>query len=98
MSFFRCAQKILSVPAWFEHIAYTPLQMYLGKLDRVQAFHALANAMGYGLLVLLVLAQLMVGSLGTAHHHPWRLNADAGIVFPPAFSALLSRRRRIVPC
>ena len=31
--------------AWlpFEHIAYTPLQIYLGKLDRAAALRALAT-------------------------------------------------------
>jgi ABC-2 type transport system permease protein len=43
VSFFReRAQKIM---AWlpFEHIAYTPLQIYLGKLDRAAALRALAT-------------------------------------------------------
>src|ERR1700726_4370376 len=42
VSFFpERAQKIM---AWlpFEHIAYTPLQIYLGKLDRTAALRALA--------------------------------------------------------
>jgi len=43
MSFFpQRAQKILALLP-FEHIAYTPLQIYLGKLDRAQALHALAT-------------------------------------------------------
>jgi ABC-2 type transport system permease protein len=57
MSFFPLrAQKILAFLP-FEHIAYTPLQMYLGKLDRAQAFHALATQWLW-VVVLLVLAQL----------------------------------------
>jgi ABC-2 type transport system permease protein len=36
-------EKVRAVLAWlpFEHIAYTPLQIYLGKLDRMQAWRAL---------------------------------------------------------
>jgi ABC-2 type transport system permease protein len=43
VSFFpERAQKIM---AWlpFKHIAYTPLQIYLGKLDRAAALRALAT-------------------------------------------------------
>jgi ABC-2 type transport system permease protein len=49
-------QKVL---AWlpFEHIAYTPLQIYLGKLDRAAAFRALATQWLW-VVVLLVLAHL----------------------------------------
>jgi len=41
MSFFP--DRVQSVLAWlpFEHIAYTPLQIYLGKLDRWTALRAL---------------------------------------------------------
>jgi ABC-2 type transport system permease protein len=41
MSFFP--DRVQRVLAWlpFEHIAYTPLQIYLGKLDRVTALRAL---------------------------------------------------------
>lgn len=57
MSFFP--GKIAGVLAWlpFEHIAYTPLQIYLGKLDRVQALHALATQWLW-IAALLVLAHL----------------------------------------
>jgi ABC-2 type transport system permease protein len=43
MAFFP--QKIQQVLAWlpFEHIAYTPLQIYLGKLDHAHALRALAT-------------------------------------------------------
>jgi len=43
MSFFP--DKIQKVLAWlpFEHVAYTPLQIYLGKLDRAHALRALAT-------------------------------------------------------
>jgi ABC-2 type transport system permease protein len=47
------------VLAWlpFEHIAYTPLQIYLGKLDRIHALRALATEW-FWVVVLLVLAHL----------------------------------------
>src|SRR6202045_1963150 len=43
MAFFP--DRIQKVLVWlpFEHIAYTPLQIYLGKLDRAAAFRALAT-------------------------------------------------------
>jgi ABC-2 type transport system permease protein len=57
ISFFpKTAQKILAVLP-FEHIAYTPLELYLGKLDRAQALGALATEW-FWVLVLLVLAHL----------------------------------------
>ena len=45
--------------AWlpFEHIAYTPLQIYLGNLDRAQALQAL-GIQWLWVVVLLVLAHL----------------------------------------
>jgi ABC-2 type transport system permease protein len=56
MSFFpQTAQKILALLP-FEHIAFTPLQIYLGKLDRMQALHALAIQWLW-VVVLLALAQ-----------------------------------------
>jgi ABC-2 type transport system permease protein len=57
VSFFpERAQKIM---AWlpFEHIAYTPLQIYLGKLDRVTALRALATQWLW-VMALLLLAHL----------------------------------------
>jgi len=54
VSFFpERAQKIM---AWlpFEHIAYTPLQVYLGKLDRVAALRALATQWLWVVALLLV--------------------------------------------
>ncbi len=50
-------EKFRAVLAWlpFEHIAYTPLQIYLGKLGRTQALHALA-AEWLWVIVLLALA------------------------------------------
>jgi ABC-2 type transport system permease protein len=47
------------VLAWlpFEHIAYTPLQIYLGKLDRANVIRALATEW-FWVVVLLVLAHL----------------------------------------
>jgi ABC-2 type transport system permease protein len=57
ISFFpKTAQKILAVLP-FEHIAYTPLELYLGKLDRAHALGALATEW-FWVLVLLVLAHL----------------------------------------
>ncbi len=55
MAFFP--DPIRKVLAWlpFEHIAYTPLQIYLGKLDRVQALQALATQWCW-VVALLVLA------------------------------------------
>ena len=52
----RVAKRVL---AWlpFEHIAYTPLQIYLGKLDREQAVRALATEW-FWVFALLVLAHL----------------------------------------
>ena len=49
-------QKIM---AWlpFEHIAYTPLQIYLGKLDRMHALRALA-VQWFWVILLLALANL----------------------------------------
>lgn len=51
--------RLRAVLAWlpFEHIAYTPLQIYLGKLGRTQALHALA-AEWLWVIVLLGLAHL----------------------------------------
>jgi len=51
--------KVQKVLAWlpFEHIAYTPLQIYLGKLDRTQALHALAIQWLW-VVALLILAQV----------------------------------------
>jgi ABC-2 type transport system permease protein len=57
VSFFpQRAQKIM---AWlpFEHIAYTPLQIYLGKLSRADALRALATQW-FWVIALLFLAQL----------------------------------------
>src|SRR5277367_3574808 len=57
MGFFP--ERIQKVLAWlpFEHIAYTPLQIYLGKLDRIHALRALATEW-FWVVVLLVLAHL----------------------------------------
>lgn len=57
MSYFPA--KVGAVLAWlpFEHIAYTPLQIYLGKLDRVHALRAL------GLQWAWVIALLLLGNL-----------------------------------
>jgi ABC-2 type transport system permease protein len=57
MAFFP--ERIQKVLAWlpFEHIAYTPLQIYLGKLDRIHALRALATEW-FWVVVLLVLAHL----------------------------------------
>jgi len=57
ISFFpSAAQRAM---AWlpFEHIAYTPLQIYLGKLDRAAALRALATQWLW-VVILLVLANL----------------------------------------
>ena len=57
MSFFP--DSIRKVMAWlpFEHIAYTPLQIYLGNLDHAQALQAL-GIQWLWVVVLLVLAHL----------------------------------------
>ncbi len=57
MSYFP--DKIRAVLAWlpFEYIAYTPLQIYLGKFDRIHALRALATQWVW-VGVLLVLAHL----------------------------------------
>lgn len=57
MAFFP--DRIQKVLAWlpFEHIAYTPLQIYLGKLDRTAALVALATQW-FWIFALLVLAHL----------------------------------------
>jgi len=51
--------KIREVLAWlpFEHIAYTPLQIYLGKFDRAHALRALATQW-FWVAALLILAHL----------------------------------------
>ncbi|MGB0034557.1 MAG: ABC-2 family transporter protein [Candidatus Acidiferrales bacterium] len=49
-------QKIMALLP-FEHIAYTPLQIYLGKLDRASALRALATQWIW-VVALLVLANL----------------------------------------
>ena len=51
--------KIRDVLAWlpFEHIAYTPLQIYLGKFDRAHALRALATQW-FWVAALLILADL----------------------------------------
>lgn len=51
--------KIQRVLSWlpFEHVAYTPLQIYLGKLDRAHALRALATEWCW-VIALLVLAHL----------------------------------------
>jgi ABC-2 type transport system permease protein len=55
MAFFPA--KIQTVLAWlpFEHIAYTPLQIYLGKLDRAHALRALVTQWCW-VVALLILA------------------------------------------
>jgi ABC-2 type transport system permease protein len=60
MSYFPATAR--AVLAWlpFEHIAYTPLQIYLGKLDRAQAGRALATQWAW-VILLLVLADLWWG-------------------------------------
>src|SRR5579863_5493592 len=52
-------QKIQQILAWlpFEHIAYTPLQIYLGKLDRAHALRALATEWLW-VFALMILAHL----------------------------------------
>ncbi len=57
MTFFP--PKIQTILAWlpFEHIAYTPLQIYLGKLDRAHALRALGTEW-FWVVALLVLAHL----------------------------------------
>jgi ABC-2 type transport system permease protein len=57
MAFFPA--KIQAILAWlpFEHIAYTPLQIYLGKLDRAHALRALATQWCW-VVALLILAHL----------------------------------------
>ena len=56
MTFFPKNSKVL---AWlpFEHIAYTPLQIYLGKLDRAHALRALATEW-FWVVALVILAHL----------------------------------------
>jgi len=51
--------KLQKIMAWlpFEHIANTPLQIYLGKLDRAHALRALATQWVW-VLVLMFLAHL----------------------------------------
>ena len=51
--------KLQTVMAWlpFEHIAFTPLEIYLGKLDRMHALRALA-IQWFWVFVLLLLAHL----------------------------------------
>jgi ABC-2 type transport system permease protein len=57
MAFFP--DKARTVLAWlpFEHIAYTPLQIYLGKLDRAAAFRAL-GIQWFWVIALLLLAHV----------------------------------------
>jgi len=57
MSYFP--EKLRTVLAWlpFEHIAYTPLQIYLGKLDEPGAIRALATQWAW-VFFLLVLGDL----------------------------------------
>lgn len=57
MSYFP--ERARAVLAWlpFEHIAYTPLQIYLGKLDRPHALRALATQWVW-VVVLLALADV----------------------------------------
>lgn len=57
MSYFP--DKVRTVLAWlpFEHIAYTPLQIYLGKLDQPSAIRALATQWAW-VFTLLVLGDL----------------------------------------
>ena len=57
MTFFP--QKIQQILAWlpFEHIAYTPLQIYLGKLDRAHALRALATEW-FWVVALIIFAHL----------------------------------------
>ena len=52
-------RQLQTIMAWlpFEHIAYTPLQIYLGKLDRAHALRALATQWVW-VLVLMFLAHL----------------------------------------
>jgi len=55
-------ESLQKVMAWlpFEHIAYTPLQIYLGKLDRAQALRALGTQWLW-VVGLLILAHLWWG-------------------------------------
>ena len=57
MSFFP--DRIQRVLAWlpFEHIAYTPLQIYLGKLDRAATLRVL-EIQWFWVVALLVLAHI----------------------------------------
>jgi ABC-2 type transport system permease protein len=57
MSYFP--DKVRMVLAWlpFEHIAYTPLQIYLGKLDRAGALRALGTQWAW------VFALLLLGNM-----------------------------------
>ena len=57
MAFFP--DKVRTVLAWlpFEHIAYTPLQIYLGKLDRAAALRAL-GIQWFWVIALMLLAHL----------------------------------------
>lgn len=52
-------ERVRAVLAWlpFEHIAYTPLQIYLGKLDRATALRTLATQWAW-VFALLLLADL----------------------------------------
>src|SRR5579875_831755 len=55
MAFFPRSIRVAMAWLPFEHIAFTPLQIYLGKLSRTEALHALA-AEWFWVVALLVLA------------------------------------------
>ena len=57
ISFFP--EKAQRIMAWlpFEHIAYTPLQIYLGKLDHGAALRALATQW-FWIIALMILAHV----------------------------------------
>ena len=92
MTFFP--DKVQKFLAWlpFEHIAYTPLQIYLGKLDR----HAALRALGIQWLwvvALLVPSASMVGTRRKKNHNPRRLT-PIPLKCPPNSNRKSSRAER----
>ena len=93
MTFFP--DRVQKVLAWlpFEHIAYTPLQIYLGKLDRAISFARAGNSVALGDRAAVACA-CVVGTRGAQDHNSWRVIRSAGCLAGRFRSTINKIRRR----